>query len=66
MTTYRVKIEKGVDTNFFNLQQLDEDMEIELVDRDEAGNEIYRVETELDINRELELMNGVLEHQIQS
>ena len=62
MRIYQVKIQKGGGSNFFNLRQLDGVKTIELHHHDNAGNAVYRVETDLELDRELDLIEGVLEY----
>jgi hypothetical protein len=62
MKTYEVKIEKGTHGNFLNLRQLDDVKTIDFIRHDPDGNELYRLETSIDLDRELDLIEGVLEY----
>jgi succinate-semialdehyde dehydrogenase/glutarate-semialdehyde dehydrogenase len=62
MRVYEVKVEKGANGNFFNLRQLNGVKTIDLIGHDKKGNELYRVKTNIDLDRELELINGVLNY----
>ncbi len=62
MRIYEVRIEKGSNSNFFNLRQLDGVKRINFVGHDQTGNELYKVETNIDLDRELDLIEGVLEY----
>ena len=63
MIAYEVSVQKDTDGNFLNLRQLDTVKTIELVGRDRQGNDLYQVETLTKIDRELELISGVLAYQ---
>lgn len=62
MRTYEVRVETSSGGNFFNLRELDGVKAINLIGHDPAGNELYQLETDLDLDRELDLIEGVLEY----
>jgi succinate-semialdehyde dehydrogenase/glutarate-semialdehyde dehydrogenase len=62
MKTYEVRVETNYGGNFFNLRELHGVKAINFVGRDSAGNELYQLETNLDLDRELDLIEGVLEY----
>lgn len=64
MRTYDVRVEKGTHSNFFNLRELEGVKAIDFVGYDHAGNELYQLKTNLNLDRELELIEGVLEYRV--
>lgn len=62
MKTYEVRVEIGSGGNFFNLRELHGVKAINFMGSDAAGNELYQLETDLDLDRELDLIEGVLEY----
>jgi succinate-semialdehyde dehydrogenase / glutarate-semialdehyde dehydrogenase len=64
MIAYEVRILKDSDGNFFNLRQLHSVRAINLIGHDKEGNELYELETDVNLNRELDLIEGVLEYRV--
>jgi hypothetical protein len=64
MPIYRVTIEKEQDSNFFNLEQLAEVKDIRPLGQNQAGHPVYQLEADTTLERELELIEGVLTYQI--
>lgn len=62
MRVYQVKIRKDSDSNFFNLQKLDGVQTIEFDRYDKDGNSYYHVETKIKLDRDLDLIDGVVEY----
>lgn len=61
MISYEVVVQRDAEpNNFLNLRELDEVTSINRISLDENNNEIYRLESKVNLDRELDLLNEVI------
>lgn len=61
MISYEVVVQRDAEpNNFLNLRELDEVTSINRISLDENNNEVYRLESKVNLDRELDLLNEVI------
>lgn len=61
MISYEVVVQRDAEpNNFLNLRELDEVILMNRVSLDENNNEVYRLESQVNLDRELDLLNEVI------